>query len=281
MKLSAEQIKGRIRNIAKENGADARAIIRIFMMERFLERLSESKYRDNVIVKGGFLVTSLVGVSMRSTMDIDARIKNINLSIEDVTKMVKDVCSIDLDDGITFVIKDATTIMDEADYPGIRFIIDASIDKIQIPFKLDISTDDIITPAEVQHDYKLLLEDRYITLWSYNIETLLSEKIQTVLSRGILNTRMRDFYDIHAIQSIYAKRISYDILSNALVSTCEKRGTLNVLDESGKILQDISNDKIMQERWKVYQNKYDYASDTDFNEILLLINRLMDLIKTN
>lgn len=274
MKLSAEQIKGRIRNIAKENGADARAIIRIFMMERFLERLSESKYRDNVIVKGGFLVTSLVGISMRSTMDIDASIKNINLSMDGATKMIKEVCSIDLGDGVSFVIKDANTIMDEADYPGIRIIIDAFIDKIQIPFKIDISADDIITPAEIQHDYKLLLEDRYITLWSYNIETLLSEKIQTVLSRGILNTRMRDFYDIYAIQSIYNKSIDYGILSSALASTCEKRGTLNIRDESEKILQDISNDKIMNERWKAYKNKYEYAADVNFNEILSLIKNL-------
>ena len=268
MKLSAEQIKGRIRNIAKENNADARVLIRLYMMERFLERASVSAYKDNIIVKGGFLVTAMVGVNMRSTMDIDASIKNINLSMDDAKKMITDIASIELDDGITFVVKDAVEIMDDADYPGIRIYLDALIDKLKTPFKVDVSTGDVITPTEIQYDYKLLLEERHITLWSYNIETLLSEKIQTVLSRGVLNTRMRDFYDIYIINLKYGNDIVYEVLSAALQSTCRKRGTLEILNDAEKILNDIFGDSVIRNRWETYREKYDYASEIEFDLVI-------------
>ncbi|MBQ0018462.1 MAG: nucleotidyl transferase AbiEii/AbiGii toxin family protein [Clostridiales bacterium] len=274
MKLSAEQIKGRIRNIAKENSADARALIRMYMMERFLERASVSAYKDNIIVKGGFLVTAMVGVNMRSTMDIDASIKNINLSMDDAKKMIADIASIELDDGITFVVKDAADIMDDADYPGIRIYLDALIDRIKMPFKVDISTGDIITPAEIQYDYKLLLEDRSVTLWSYNIETLLSEKIQTVLSRGVLNTRMRDFYDIYMLQLKCRYDIDYEVLAEALNSTCNKRGTPDVLNDAEKIIYEISNDTIMRNRWDAYRRKYDYASGISIDMVLDSVKKI-------
>ena len=180
MKLTQAQFKGRIKSLAQKNHADARILIRIYMMERFLERVSTSRYKNNFIIKGGILVTSLIGVALRSTMDIDTTIKNLNLSETDIYQTVEEICAIDLQDEITFQIKQISHIMDEMEYPGIRITLNAYLGKMPVPMKIDVSTGDIITPGEVQYQYKLLLEDRSIPLWSYNLETLLAEKLQTV-----------------------------------------------------------------------------------------------------
>ena len=169
MALTQEQIKGRIRNIAKDNKADARILIRIYMMERFLERVAHSQYAENFVIKGGILVTSMVGVALRSTMDIDTTIRNMNLSKSDVKTFVTEICSINLDDEVSFIIKDISDIMGEMEYPGIRVSLDAVMGKMITPIKIDISTGDVITPRAIEYDYKLLLEDRTIRLWSYNI----------------------------------------------------------------------------------------------------------------
>ena len=199
MKLTPEQVKGRIKNVAKQNNADARTLMRIYMMERFLERVSVSTYRDNFIIKGGMLVTALVGVSLRSTMDIDTSVRNQNLSEEDAKRIITEIKDINLGDGVTFEIKDVSNIMDEMEYPGIRFAMNALMGKLVTPMKIDLSTGDVITPHAVEYEYRLLLEDRTIKLWSYNLETVLAEKYQTILARGLLNTRMRDFYDIRML----------------------------------------------------------------------------------
>lgn len=166
MQMTPEQVKGRIKNVAKENKADARMLMRIYMMERFLERIAKSEYKDNFIIKGGMLVTAMVGVALRSTMDIDTSIKNQNLSAEDAERIVNEIKNIDLDDGVNFEIKEVSNIMDEMEYPGIRFTMNAIMGKIVTPMKIDISTGDVITPKAVEYQYKLLLDDRSISLWS-------------------------------------------------------------------------------------------------------------------
>ena len=154
MALTQEQIKGRIRNIAKDNKADARILIRIYMMERFLERVAHSQYAENFVIKGGILVTSMVGVALRSTMDIDTTIRNMNLSKSDVKRFVTEICSINLDDEVSFIIKDISDIMSEMEYPGIRVSLDAVMGKMITPIKIDISTGDVITPRAIEYDYK-------------------------------------------------------------------------------------------------------------------------------
>ena len=185
MGFTPEQIKGRIKSVAKQNNADARTLMRIYMMERFLERLAQSEYRDNFIIKGGILVTAMIGVAHRSTMDIDTSMKNLNLSAEDALRVVNRVKDIDLDDGVSFDVKDVSNIMDEMEYPGIRVTMNANVGRLITPLKIDISTGDVITPRAIEFNYDLLLEDRSISLWSYNLETILAEKLQTVLARGI------------------------------------------------------------------------------------------------
>lgn len=268
MQLTPEQVKGRIKNIAKVNNADARILMRLYMMERFLERVSNSKYKDNFIIKGGMLVTAMVGVALRSTMDIDTSIKNHNLSAEDARRIVEEIKDIDLGDGVIFEIKEVSNIMDEMEYPGIRFTMNAMLGKLVTPMKIDISTGDVITPRAVEYQYKLLLDDRTISLWSYNLETILAEKLQTVLSRGLLNTRMRDFYDIKILLTIYEKEIDADILKSAFNATCKKRSTENLKEEAPNIMSAVNKDVQLHKLWNSYQKKYPYAADISYEDIM-------------
>ena len=222
MALTKKQLKGRIKNLAKENNADPRLLMRLYMMERFIERASVLKYKDNFIIKGGILVTSLVGISLRSTLDIDSTIKNQSISENDAKRMIDDICKIDIGDGVSFEVKDSSTIMDEMEYPGIRFTLNVIMDGLITPIKIDISPGEVITPRAIEYQYNFLLEDRAATLLSYNLETILAEKLQAILNRELLNTRMRDFYDIYVLFSMYENTINVDVLKETFYATCKK-----------------------------------------------------------
>ncbi len=274
MQLTPEQVKGRIKNVAKENKADARTLMRIYMMERFLERVVSSEYKDNFIIKGGMLVTAMVGVALRSTMDIDTSIRNQSLSAEDARKIIDEIKDINLGDGVIFEVKEVSNIMDEMEYPGIRFTMNAVMGKLVTPMKIDISTGDVITPRAIEYQYKLLLDDRSISLWSYNLETILAEKLQTVLARGLLNTRMRDFYDIRTLLLIYNQDIDNDVLKRAFDATCKKRGTENLKAEAPKIMAAVSDDVQLRVLWTSYQKKYPYAAEISYEDVMESINLL-------
>ena len=278
MYLTPTQIKGRIKNVAKQNGSDPITLLRIYMMERFLERITYSKYKDDFIVKGGILVTSMIGISMRSTMDIDTTIRNFDLTKEETTKIINEIKDVSLDDHIEFILNDVSDIMDDMEYPGIRIHMDAKLENLVVPIKIDISTGDVITPGEVRYDYPLLLEDKSIQLWSYNLETILAEKIQTILSRGLLNTRMRDFYDVTTLFNRYKDLINYNDLSLAFDRTCRKRETLSLLEHYEEILSSISEDSILQNLWKNYCRKYKYASHIKFSTNIEILKHLMNQI---
>ena len=279
MGFTPEQIKGRIKSVAKQNNADARTLMRIYMMERFLERLTQSEYRDNFIIKGGILVTAMIGVAHRSTMDIDTSMKNLNLSAEDALRVVNHVKDIDLDDGVSFEVKDVSNIMDEMEYPGIRVTMNANVGRLITPLKIDISTGDVITPRAIEFNYDLLLEDRSISLWSYNLETILAEKLQTVLARGILNTRMRDFYDIRMLLDTYEDKVNKAVLKDAFAATCKKRGTDHLQEQAEEITKIIEADEQLRVLWRAYQKKYSYAAEIDYASVISGVRKLMDWIR--
>ena len=279
MGFTPEQIKGRIKSVAKQNNADARTLMRIYMMERFLERLAQSEYRDNFIIKGGILVTAMIGVAHRSTMDIDTSMKNLNLSAEDALRVVNQVKDIDLDDGVSFEVKDVSNIMDEMEYPGIRVTMNANVGRLITPLKIDISTGDVITPRAIEFNYDLLREDRSIRLWSYNLETILAEKLQTVLARGILNTRMRDFYDIRMLLDTYEDKVNKAVLKDAFAATCKKRGTDPLQEQAEEIIKIIEADEQLQVLWRAYQKKYSYAAEIDYASVISGVRKLMDWIR--
>lgn len=278
MMMTIEQIKGKLKSISRKENADARILLRIFMMERLLERISTSQYKDNFIVKGGILVTSLVGVNMRSTMDMDITIKSIQLSVDTIYKIIDDICKIDLVDNVTFKIDNVQSVMEDKEYPGIRFSITGNMGKLSSPIKIDFSTGDIITPKEVSYKYKLLIEDRTIELWSYNIETILAEKIDTILNKGIQNTRIRDFYDIYIINTLYKTKIDSDILKKAYINTSSFRCHEYTKEEIEKILNNIFVSKELKELWFNYSKKYEYAKDIDFSSVIASIYNIIDII---
>lgn len=281
MSLTAAQARGRIKNIASKNGADPRVLMRIYMMERFLERVSLSAYKDNFIIKGGMLITSLVGISMRSTMDIDTTVTEQDVSLENAQRIVKEIADIQIDDGVSFVIKDVETIMDEMEYPGIRFHLEALFDKMLTPIKIDVSTGDAITPRAIEYNYKLMLEEREIGMWSYNLETILGEKLQTILVRERANTRMRDFYDICVLVEMYDSKINAVNFKAAYEATCRKRGSLHLFGNEEKILDVIADESKMKSRWTNYQKKFSYASDISFEKTIQCAKRLISFLKNS
>lgn len=281
MALSAAQVKGKIKNIAQQNHADARVLLRLYAMDRFLERLVNSKYRDNFVIKGGILVTAMVGVSQRATMDIDTSINNEQLSAKNAELIIKEIANINLNDGMTFFIKSSDEIMDEMEYPGIRILMNAYLDKMVIPLKIDISTGDVITPQAVEFDYPLILEKRTISLWSYNLETVLAEKLQTIMARGILNTRMRDYYDVYTLLNMYGERINQNVFRKAFIATCQKRKTNGLLDHANQVISSVETNESIQTLWKKYQGKYSYAAEIPFHKIIKSIVELVDLCQEN
>jgi predicted nucleotidyltransferase component of viral defense system len=277
---TAWQLKDRIRNLAKSKSADAQVLMRNYMMERFLERISVSEYRDKFILKGGMLVAAMIGLESRATMDIDGTIKGINVNVEDVEKMIAAIVSVPMDDGVEFQVKRISEIMDEAEYPGIRVSMETRFDGVRTPLKIDISTGDAITPREVRYRFKLMLEERSIDIWAYNLETVLAEKLETVVSRSITNTRMRDFYDLHMLSQLYGQTIVPADLSAALTATARKRNTEKYLADVVAALDEIEADVNMVKLWAAYQKKFSYASDVTWNSIMTSVRSLYKLVQS-
>lgn len=197
---TSRQLKALVRNRSRGDSTKVQLLIRSYIMERFLERISLSPYREKFILKGGMLISSMVGVDYRSTMDMDTTVRNMPLSADHMEKIIKDIIRIPIEDGVTFGIKKITEIMEEEEYGGIRLHLEAVLDTMKIPLKLDVSTGDIITPKEITYQYWLMFEERTIPVLAYNLETVLAEKLETVLRRGTANTRLRDFYDLFLLQ---------------------------------------------------------------------------------
>jgi len=274
---TSRQLKDLIRNLSKKKSADAQILMRNYMMERFLERISQSEYHDKFILKGGMLVASMVGLDARATMDLDAEIKGANVTAADVEQMINTIVSVPMEDGVIFRIKRISRIIEEAEYPGVRAAMETEFDGVITPLKIDISTGDVITPGEVQYQFKLMLEDRSIEVLAYNLETVLAEKMETIISRSIANTRMRDFYDIYILQEIYKGSLSGKTLKNALDATAKKRGTLEQLKDGMEVFEEIEHSAVMKKLWSAYQKNFDYAADITWHKVLDSVRTLFVL----
>ena len=283
MITTARQLKDLVRNMSKKKSADAQILMRNYMMERFLERISLSEYKNQFILKGGMLVAAMVGLDARATMDLDATIKGTNVSVEDVEMIISQIISIPLDDGVSFRIKRISEIMEEADYPGVRVSMETKFDGVITPLKIDISTGDIITPREIKYNFNLMLENRTIEVWAYNLETVLAEKLETVISRNVTNTRMRDFYDIYILQKLYGEQLSKDVLWDALVATAKKRETLEQIEteDIDEVFDEIQSSSVMENLWKAYQRNYSYSADIPWHTIMKSIRTLYEIISEN
>jgi predicted nucleotidyltransferase component of viral defense system len=272
--MTSKQMKDLLNNMAKKTGVNVQILQRNYMMERLLERISLSKYMDNFILKGGILVAAMVGIDSRSTMDLDASVKNIELSRDGIEKIFSDLVSMDIGDDVSIVIKSIDEIREEFEYSCFRVSLQGTVDETVIPMKVDISTGDVITPREVKYSFRLILENRTIDIWAYNLETVLAEKMETTVSRNILNTRMRDFYDIKVLYSLMKNDLDISLLKKALKQTAQKRNAENAVRDYGKILDDIMNNSDIKNLWKNFQKKFPYASELEWSDVM---NTVMNL----
>lgn len=269
------QLKAFIKKKAAEKNISAQLVMQNYMLERLLERISLSPYRENFILKGGFLISAIVGLDTRATMDLDTTIKGFILTHESIREIFTEICMVEVDDDVKFSIENISDIRETDDYPGIRVSLKANYSPISVPLTVDVTTGDIITPREIEYTFKLLFDERTLSVLAYNLETVLAEKIETVLSRSIANTRPRDFYDIHIIYVLRGAECDKDILRQALERTTEKRGSGQVMQNFTDIIKEIKASHQMQNLWKKYQNNFDYARGISFEEACKTIQSIM------
>jgi predicted nucleotidyltransferase component of viral defense system len=272
---TATQIKDKIKNLAKEKQIDPLILSKNYMMERFLERIALSRFCDHFILKGGFLIASVVGIDSRSTVDIDTTLKNYPLNSKVLEEIMLEILAIDCDDHISMALKKLETIHEEGDYTGMRVYIETTIDRMRIPIKVDITTGDAITPKEIMYSYPLMFEARSISIWAYNLETVLAEKYHGLLSFGTYNTRMRDYYDIHILLHATMHPIDPDILANAIYQTAKQRQGEHLLARQNVTLKEIFESAEMKALWQAYQKKNPYANEFAWEDVCQSVEKVM------
>jgi predicted nucleotidyltransferase component of viral defense system len=270
-------LKGIIKNMAAKTGIKANALLQNYMLERLLERISVSKYKWKFILKGGMLISAIVGLDSRTTMDMDVSIKGVDFSKENLLSIFEQILKVPIPDDVKFILKGIEEIREESEYGGYRISIEIAYETVVVPLKIDISTGDIITPKEVLYSFDLLFEERNIEILAYNLETVLAEKFETIISRGILNTRARDFYDIYILITLQEKNINKDDFKNALTSTATKRKTLEKINDSLSIIEEINGDKTIQSIWKAYTKRFVYANDIAFEDSIAALIKLFEM----
>lgn len=269
------QLKAIIKNLAKEKHISAQLVMQNYMLERLLERISISRYQQNFILKGGFLIAAMVGLDTRATMDMDATIKGLPVNEQTIREMFEEICKIEIDDEIIFSFRDIGEIREGDEYSGYRVSLFANYPPMAVPLKLDITTGDKNTPKEIEYQFKLLLEDRKISVLAYNLETIMAEKLETVISRGDQNTRLRDYYDIYILAKLQYSNIDAYALKAALNATTEKRGSTEVIKDYARIMNVVKNNEIMQKQWKNYQMDFEYATNIQFEDTCDTVVQLM------
>jgi len=268
-------LKSLIKKMASEKNLSAQLVMQNYMLERLLERISLSKFKENFILKGGFLIAAIVGLDSRATMDLDTTIKGIKLTLESIGNIFEYICKIEMEDNVTFSLNRTTYIRELDEYPGIRVSLTANYSPLKVPITVDITTGDKITPHEIEYDYQLMFDERSISIMAYNLETILSEKLETVLSRNIANTRPRDFYDIYILSTLHGSLYDPMILRSALEETAKKRGSLSVLPQYSGIIDNLRKDPGMLNFWTNYQRTFDYAKDISFDETCIALMHVM------
>lgn len=279
MMKSATAVKAKIKNKAGGDSDKSQIMLRIYLMERLLERVSLSQYRDNFVLKGGLLVSSMVGVDMRSTMDIDTTVKSLPLNKRSAQKILEEIIAVKLEDGVAFRITKVQDIMEGHEYEGIRFMIECTMGKLKQTIKVDISTGDEITPRAVAYKLPLIIEDRSINLWAYNLETLLAEKLETIMVRAEANTRMRDFYDIHVLLEQDAVTIDRGTMKSAFYATCKRRESTEQIVTIDDVINKIADDEVMKQQWKNYRKTNYYVGALEWDDVIESTRTLKTMVE--
>lgn len=277
---TAEQIKGAIRNISKEKGVNPNSLLQMCLFEGILEKLSKSKYRENFILKGGLLISSLIGVDMRSTMDMDTTIKGIPVNEETITRIINEILDIEIDLEISYKLIKLTPIRNADVYEDFSASIECKFGKINARLNIDITTGDIITPREIKYSYSRILEEGTIPIITYTIETILAEKFETISSRNITTTRARDFYDLYMIYNMYNNKINQEILGESIVKTARQRGSLKAIRQYKEIVELFKINSTIKNIWDRYAKNNPYIKDIKFSdtvEVYEKIGNILDL----
>ena len=276
---NAMQLKAYVKNLATKKNISAQIVLQNYMLERLLERISISEYHDNFILKGGFLLAAMVGLDTRATMDMDATIKGLPVTKETISEMFGEICKIHIDDDINFEFSGIADIREDDEYGGYRVSLSGNYPPMAVPLKIDITTSDKITPREMMYSFNLMFEERSINVLAYTVETILAEKLETIISRGDQNTRPRDFYDVYILNTLQKQNIDNKILKDAFAATVKKRGAEHIVSNYKEIIETVASSTVMNNQWTRYQKEFDYAKDINFKDICFMIKELLSSIK--
>ena len=276
--MTSEKLKGKIKSFSEKNNLKAQEVLQMYFFERFLTRLEKSKYRANFIIKGGFLISSIIGIQNRTTMDIDTTIKGLPVKEEIIKEIVLEILNIEVNDGIEFVLGKIENIREISEYENYRLHLTANFEKIKNPLKIDITTGDVIIPSEIEYSYETIFKEK-LNILVYSLETLIAEKYETIIKRNITTTRLRDFYDIYMIFKLKNDKIDVNNLKQAIWETAKNRNSMEEILESKEILEDVKNDEYLNKQWNIYKKENKYVDNIQFSEILKLLNKIADIVQ--
>ena len=263
-----DSLKAKVSNLSEKTSIPNKYLIQNFMFEALLKRISISKYKDKFIIKGGLLLSSIFGVDLRSTMDLDTTIKGLSLDRETITKAIKEIINIDLDDNIKLEIENIKDIREEDLYQGFEVNLKAEFDGLKTNLMIDITTGDVITYKEIEFKYNTIFGNETINIMTYNYETIIAEKFESIISRNIDNTRMKDYYDLYMFVNLKWDDINKEVLRKAIINTSKVRETLDYIDDTNRYIELISDDSRLKLLWDSYKNNYEYAKDINFEDTI-------------
>ena len=276
--MTSEKLKGKIKSFSEKNNLKAQEVLQMYFFERFLTRLEKSKYRANFIIKGGFLISSIIGIQNRTTMDIDTTIKGLPVKEEIIKEIILEILNIEVNDEIEFVLGKIENIREISEYESYRLHLTANFEKIKNPLKIDITTGDVIIPSEIEYSYETIFKEK-LNILVYSLETLIAEKYETIIKRNITTTRLRDFYDIYMIFKLKNDKINVNNLKQAIWETAKNRNSTEEISESKEILEDVKNDEYLNKQWNIYKKENKYVDNIQFSEILKLLNKIADIVQ--
>ena len=275
-----DSLKAKVSNLSNKINIPNKYLIQNFMFEALLKRISMSKYKDKFIIKGGLLLSSIFGVSLRSTMDLDTTIKGLQLDRETIARVINEIINIDLNDNIKLEIENIKNIREEEQYSGFNINLKAEFDSLKTNLMINVTTGDIITYKEIEYGYVTLFDNEVIDIMTYNYETIVAEKFESIISRNVDNTIMKDYYDLYMFVKLKWNDINKNVLKEAIINTAKNRGTLNYIDNATKYLELINTDVRLKSLWNSYQNNYEYASDISFDDTIKAVKAINDIIVT-
>lgn len=273
-----EQLKGAIRSMAAKKNLRAQEVLQMFLFERIIDRLAASSFRDNFILKGGLLISSMIGIGERTTMDMDTTVRGIQMEEDEIVSAVKEIIAMDVGDGISFEFQKIEPIREDDAYNNFRVHLRAKYGKIDSPMKIDITTGDIITPAAIRYDFPFVFEEKTVPVMAYTLETVLAEKYETIIRRNIGTTRARDFYDLHTLYRSRKDVVQMDVLRAAVIHTAEKRDSIDDIRDWRDILKDIREEPQLYLLWDNYAADNKYIGDLKFNEVLDTVNEIAKIL---